>query len=246
MKILTIQLSRLKNNEIFRFFSEITQIAEAALISRTSVAAMSDNILGLVNILNGFLERLDDAIVALSKSEYTELVAEADNWRDTVYRGFVLHVQAFSHSFDEAEREAARRLQVLIDNYGDFRRNSLDDQTAIMDNFIQDLQSMHTENLTSIGATKWLTSMQARNADFKDVVESRHEERVEQIREEVHMLRTQSGDVYREIVSLIEAGNRLSGGTAYIPLINKINERVSHYKTVLATRQGVAEANKEK
>ncbi|MDL2315290.1 DUF6261 family protein [Bacteroidales bacterium OttesenSCG-928-C19] len=246
MKILALALTRLKNNEIFRFLSEITQLAEAALVSRVSMSAMSDAILELVNILNDFLERLDKAIVALSKSEYTELVAEADNWRDSVYRGFVLYVQAFSHSFDDDEREAARRLQVLIDNYGDFRRNSLDDQSAIMDNFTQDLQSMHTENLTTIGATKWLTSMQDRNEDFKDVVESRHEEQVEQIREEVHMLRTQSGDVYREIVSLIEAGNRLSGGTAYVALINQINERVAHYKTVLATRKGVAEANKEK
>lgn len=244
MKVITISLSKLRNNEYFRFMMEIATIVNDAIISRMSVSPMNDNIGTLLDKLKDLLEKLDVAVVSLSKSELTEPVTEADINRDKTYRGFTLHVEAFSNSMDSDKVEAARRIQVLIQNYTDFRKRPLNEQSAIMDNFIQDLQSMQMENIETIGATEWITEMQETNNTLKNLMDERHNERVTQLREEVRTLRMQTDELYRQIISLLEIGNSLVDG-AYTNLINSVNERVSYYKTTLATRKGRANAKKE-
>lgn len=246
MKIIGIYLSRLRNNEYFQFLTEFIQLVNGAIISRASAANISEAINSLLNLLKELMDKLDQALMYLSTSELTIPVADADENRDMTYRGFVLYVQAFTHSLDEEKREAARRIQVLIDNYGDFRKRPYNDQTAVMDNFFQDLQEMHSDHIATIGAEGFLNEMKDANDTFKGLMDERHEERVTQMKEEVRQLRSQIDDVYRQTCSMIESGNLISGGTMYTELIKRINERITYYKTTLATRQGVAEANKKK
>jgi len=245
MKVIALYLSRLRNNEHYRFLMEIISIVVKAIEDKIHNEAMRDNISMLLNMLKELTERLDKAIMALNKSELTEPVAQADSNRDMVYRGFTLHVQAFSHSMDEAKRESARRIQVLIGNYKDFRRRPLNEQSAIMDNFIQDLEAMQTENLNRINATEWVDAMRETNDALKNLMDERHNERVIQLREEVRELRSQADTLYYQICGMLEVGYTLDSGDGYADVIKEINERVSYYQTTLATRKGRADAAKE-
>ena len=244
MKVIIISITRLRNNEYYRFLMEIVSLVSDAISGKESESKINDSLNVLLDKLKELLKRLDVAVISLNKSELTEPVIAADNNRGEIYRGFVLHVMAFSHSLDEKKVEACRRIQVLIDNYGDFRRRPMNEESAIMDNFLQDLNSMHRKNIELIGASEWMDSMQKTNEAFKSIMDERHNERMAQLREEVRTLRVQTDELYRQIISLLEIGYTLEKGI-YSDIIKKVNERISYYKTTLATRQGRSDAKKE-
>ncbi len=224
MKVIIIALSRLRNNEYYRFLMEIVSLVSNAISGKESESKINSKINDSLNVLldklKELLKRLDVAVISLNKSELTEPVIEADNNRGEIYRGFVLHVMAFSHSLDEKKVEACRRIQVLIDNYGDFRRRPMNEESAIMDNFLQDLNSIHRKNIELIGASEWMDSMQKTNEAFKSIMDERHNERVAQLREEVRTLRVQTDELYRQIISLLEIGYTLEKGI-YSDIIKK-------------------------
>ena len=244
MKVTTISLSKLRNNEYYRFMMEVKDIIGSAFINLTAAASTMNNLETLWKKMKDLLKLLDVAIISLDKSELTQPVVEADVVRDKVYRGLVLYVEAYSNSMEAEDVEAARRLQVLIDNYGDFRRRPFNEESAMIDNFLQDLKMMHMDNMEAIGADDWLTQLENSNNEFKKLTNDRHDEWVMQIREEVYGLRVQIDEVYHQIINLLEIGSTLEGGI-YSKLIDKVSERVSYYKNTLATRKGRLDAKKE-
>ena len=244
-KVNSLNLGRLRNNEYNQFIIEVVKIVDAGSLSRAAVPGMTDNIASLTNMIKAELEELDKAIISLNKSELTDPIADSDRYRDMAYRGFTLQVEAYSNSTDAEKREAARRIQVLINNYGDFRRKPYNDQTSIVDNFIQDLGSKHTANIELINAGGWVEELTNTNNAFKKLMDERYDEKVDQLSAVVYELRSKINLLYRQLISMLEVGNMLNGGAMYTDIINQINERVSYYKTTLSTRKGRADAKKD-
>lgn len=240
----TFDMTSLRNSEFFMFASEAGQILQSGLISRS--ASMNDTILSVLNVYNIEMEALDKAIATLNKSQLTDPISDADRNRDMAYRGTVLYVQAYAHSIDPEHREAARRLQVLINNYGDVRRRAYNTQSADMINLFQDIRQYNMADIETIGADYWLNSMEEANNTFMELMSRRYNESIEQASEDVRQVRVKVGRIYRQLVAMIEAGNLVSEGTAYVNIINQLNERVAYYKATLATRKGRADAIKDK
>lgn len=249
-EILTVEpfdQSSQNNDEFFMLMTESGQILESGLVSReVNISGMNDSILLVLNVFKTQLSELDKAIISLKKSQLTLPIAESDAERDMAFRGFVLYVQAYAHSLDAAHREAAHNLQVLIDNYGDFRRKAYNKQSADMINFLQDIDNSHTADIEEIEAGYWVDSMQDSNDKFINLMTNRYTEGVEQFSGEVREVRTQIGRSFRQMVSMLEAGNMVSEGTAYVKIINQLNERIRYYKNTVATRKGRAEAEEQK
>lgn len=241
LKIIRLMLERLRNEEHFQFMSDVFKIVSAAIVSRTENMAV--NINSLFSIFGDLLNKEDIAVASLRKSGLTDPIAESDNYRDMIYRGLVLYVQAYLHSADTAQREAAQRIQVLIDNYGDIRTKSYNEETAAIYNLLQDMQNKLSEQIETIDLNEWISNLEAANNKFESLMSERYDESLGG--EDMREIRREIDSVYRQIVSLIEIENKVSGGEAYADVIEKLNERVSYYKTTLAVRKGRADAKKE-
>ena len=241
LKIIRMELKYFHNEEHFQFMTDILQILEASFESK--VGNLATNIESLFSSFKELHDREDAAVPYLRKSGFSSLIAKADEHRDMVYRGLVLSTESFLHSPDAAQREAAQHIKAVIHNYGNLRRKSYNEETATIHNLLQDLQERLSNQVETIGLGLWIEHLQHANESFQALMIKRYDE--DPGRENARIVRSEIDSVYRQLVSLIEIEHRISGGTQYVHLIEKINELVSYNKTILAQRKGRADANND-
>lgn len=247
MKILKIDTEHLHNNEHRQLMGSLLQAVqdELALAAPENSDSLNEGIVQLLEILAQQLETEDRAINFLRKSELTALIADADALRDSMLRGLALHIKTFSHSMDAEKREAARQLQVLLDNVGDFRRDNYSAESGIIGPFLNELQENHTQNIEAIGAGEWVNSIKNANQEFDKLIEERSKERVDAMTVTGKKARREVDKTYRQLMNSIEVAHIVSGGSMYIELINRMNEYIGSAKTMLAQRKGRAAAEKK-
>lgn len=245
-KLESAPLSKGQNEEHLQLISGIATIVEGGLISRTTMTGMSDNILAMNNLLKEKLAIEDKSILALSQNEMTEPIAESDKERDSINSGFRYYVRAYSFSLDAEKVEAARRIQVIIDNYGDMNRRSYNKQSEATKNFLQDIDKYHAADITTIGAEWWIDELEEKNNRVISLMDERFSLNVDRLSEDVRIIRSEVDSIYYQIAAMLEAGYILSEGAMYSNIIDQINERLRYFKNSIAQRKGRQEANKEK
>jgi hypothetical protein len=123
MKFRRFRIDDWKNEEWFQFHTEFKTLAEPYSPATLNIDALYATFLTLY-------ANADAALEIIRKSATTEQLAEADHARDVVFRGFSDSVKAGLSHFNPAKREAARRLEIVINHYGNIARKSYDKETA--------------------------------------------------------------------------------------------------------------------
>ncbi|MDR2906930.1 MAG: DUF6261 family protein [Bacteroidales bacterium] len=240
MKIKSIRLTNLHNEEHFQFLTDVKNLLEKA--SEAVKTALGDSIAQLGSVH----EREDASLEQMRKNEHTLTLADLDAKRDSVYRGLALLVEAYSHSLMPDEVEAATRIQAVLDHYGNFTQASYLKETATIYNLVQDLSSRCQSEIETIYAVRFLSNLNASNREFQDLMDKRHDDNAANQVENLRDLRLEADALYRKIVSIIDASIIISGETNFADFVNKLNERVAYYNNMLAVRKGIAAAKKEK
>ncbi len=112
MKIKKFHYSHLRNNEHVQF-----QTRFKSLIERLS--AMILRIEALFSVYLPLYANEIEAFDVIRKSDFVQLSEDADNLRDNTFRGMCHILESARKHFRSEVREAAARLQVVFDYYGD-------------------------------------------------------------------------------------------------------------------------------
>ena len=231
MKILSLHLTRLHNEEHFQLMIEVKGLIIA------SAQPVTDALSPVYTLFSTQVDREDQALEQLRKSIYTEAIVQADEQRDGITRSILHIARAYEKSITPSEVDAARHVLTYLDHYGDFTRKSYNEETAIIHNLVSDLTTYCAADLVAIHLGKWVNDLHNVNTQFENLMNTRYDEAAGRDHDDLQELRKAVDESYEQMVSLINAAVIVHGEADFAGFIYQLNERIHYYKTTLARRQ---------
>ncbi|MGE0079554.1 MAG: DUF6261 family protein [Bacteroidales bacterium] len=231
MKILRINLRSLRNEEHFQLHTEF----------KSEVERIGAEPLNVVEAFNAYQPRYsneEDALLLIRKSATTAQLTEADGERDIIYRGIVDSVKSWQNHFTPEKREAARRLKVLLDSFGNVPRKPYNEGTAAIAKLMVETQGEYASDVNALGLKDWFTELQTKNTAFDTLMKSRYSEEANQTEFRMKTARTELDAAYRAIVERIEALMLINGTAEYDEFVRELNARIEKFNSLLAVRRG--------
>jgi len=222
MKINKIDFRNLRNDAHFQFHTEFRDLVVQQNPLTLKIKPQFDGYLPLYN-------RVDEALKKIVKSEFTAKIHEADKARDEIYLGMAETVTATLRHFNPAVRQAAERLKILFDTYGNVANKPLNEETSAIYNILQELKGKYTADVESVGLTLWVTELETRNGTFEGLVKERFDETAHRTDIVLREARGKLDEVYRVIIERINALAVVEGEAAYEAFIRTLNAVVAKY-----------------
>ncbi|MDR1866409.1 MAG: DUF6261 family protein [Bacteroidales bacterium] len=230
--IIRINYTHLRNDA----HVELHETADAMMVRYNPATLGIDVLYGEYKpLLNAELSLLN----VLRKSSYTGEIKEADHRRDMLFRGFADAVKSGLNHFDPAKREAAHRIDIVLDNYGNIAAKALDQETAAIDDLLRELRSGDYPALVdSLALTDWLVQLDAENQTFKTLMLARYGETSQRPTTRMKAARKNTDAAFRNIIDRLEALATVNGITLYEPFIRELNALLERYRNIMAAGAG--------
>lgn len=138
------------------------------------------------------------------------------------------------------EVEAAELLKRVFDLYGNVRKISLIEESAALNNLIEDLEKEENAALcTIIGFTRWVTLLKEQNAEVQTLMLERRAEGAHKQSGDVKAAREVMDPIYEKMVSRLNALVELEMASPEIEeFVILLNKQIKDFEDMLATRQG--------
>lgn len=192
-----------------------------------------------VNAFNASVEAFDQALKDPGTTPATTAASNADQLRDSSYRGILAFTKAMESYPDEAIAMIATQVKALIDKYGNPTALPQTEESGVLHNLIQDLKALPQESRTKIAIDPWLDDLETKELAFLNAVKTRTEEESQRLVGIVKQARLQAEDNYRTVIELVNALVMVNGDAPYATFIDHVNALIDRQKTVLKTRKTV-------
>jgi len=232
MEIGFIVQDNMRNDTCFMFNTDVLRHIDG-------VGATVLKVESVVAVFRAALNKLDAAIKKISKSEDTERIKNADKRRDTALTTIRTVTKAGLNHFSEEVKEAAKSLTVLLNTYKKTNSMPYQQQSSSVINLLQELRGDNYKNAVALLQLRaWVDELDMANQEVISLMDTRGEERIEKNKGNVKELRKNLDDAYREVRRMINAHAAIELTTPYVTVINKINQTISEYKTMMARLGG--------
>ena len=239
MKIKRVDFSKFRNNEHFQCQTEF----------KTLVEEFNPDVLKINPLFNSSYLPLyaaeDEAILKIVKNSFTDERSDADRLRDQTFRGLVDTVSAGQNHFDAEVKEAARKLKIVLDAFGNVAKLPLNEETSAIYNLVQELTEKHANNVDKLGIMPWINKLQADNKAYETLVKGGYAEEASKTELKAKETRSEIDKVVRQIIERIEALIVVEGESNYAEFVRLLNIQFDRYANTLAQRQGAAAAKKK-
>ena len=231
MEILKIDLSRLRNDEHYEFHTDV-----AGLVTGSTPEA-----LGVERAFPAYQAACDNeggALHVVRESTFTGPVADADSRRDSIGGGMSDMVKAATRHFDPAVREAARRLTVVFDSFGNIAVKGYNEETAAIKALVNDLETQYAADAATAGITTWVAELKAANEAFEAVFDARFTDELSKPALKMKDARRETDVAYRELTRLVDALIVVNGERDYESFVGELNQRIAYFNLLLDQREG--------
>ena len=172
----------------------------------------------------------DEDLKISQKSLLTDEIAEADNLRDSLYRAYKKAVKTYLDFPIAAQAQAAKMLNQHIKDYGIDPAMQLDQETGLLTNFINDLTTKYTEQITTLGLQSFVAELSSANTKVQTLTAQRTMERTGIVKGALKTSRIATDTAYRELVKMTNALALVLGEADYANFIDYVNTEISHYQ----------------
>jgi hypothetical protein len=234
MKISKIDTSRLRNDAHSQLLTEF----------RDLVAAHGAEALKIKTQFQAFLPlygRVDEALKKVVKSALTAKIHEADLARDDTFAGMLDVCKGMCRYFTPAVRDAALRVQIVLDTYGNVTNKPLNEETSAIHNLVQELQDNHSADLVSTGLAGWAAELKTRNNAFEALVKERFDEAAHRTDVVLREARKAADEVFRKICDIINVYVLLEGEENYGTFVKTLNAIIAKYAFMVHHRHKMSE-----
>lgn len=235
MKTNRMVFSALRNEEHYQFHSDVKALLAAGDPKILNIAA---DFADYEKLCNDELE----ALQLIRKSALSDQMEDADKRRDQVFRGFADAVKSARNHFDAGKKEAAARLNIVMEQYGNVARKPYNEETAAIVKLLKELTENYAADMEMLAITEWANELAARNNAFDTLMRSRFTEESERTTLHMKQVRNEVDAQLRKILTRIDALIIVNGLQAYDALVREINVRFDKYENTVAIRQGKAAA----
>lgn len=233
MKITDFALSRLRNEEHFQFFTSF----------RDLVMVSTPPALKIEVLFSQFLPAYANELAALDvirKNAISDDLVDADIDRDNIFRGLSDAVKSALNHFNADINTAAKRLQIVLDSYGNLAKKTYDAETGGLNSLVHDFTTTYTADVAVVGLTAWVTELATKNKAFDDLKNNRYSDEAAKTILRMKEERVKTDGIYRLIVERINALVIVEGEASYTGFVNELNERIQGYDNTIAIRRGRA------
>jgi hypothetical protein len=231
MKVKRFKLNRLRNEEWFNFFTEFKTFVETEF---PNVADIEQLFIVLMTLYG----QADEALELIRKSNITASIVQLDEVRDNAFNGFNGMVKAGLKHYDNTKREAAERLVVILDHYGNIADRPYNEETAAIGNFTQDIRNKYAAEVATLELTGWIDELERANNAFEKTVLERNKEYAGKTEIKMLDIRKSADRTYLDIVERIEALTLVNGDERYKTFIKTLNANIDRYITSIKRRTG--------
>ena len=148
MEIESLKSHNLRNEEHYQFQTEF-----AGLVNQFTPTALG--IESQYVVYQSKLANETEALDVVRKSALTTPIAEADHTRDSTNRGMCDTIVGATHHFKIAKREAAERLKIVLDHFGNINKKTFNEQTAAIKALISDFRTIHADDVATLSIGDW-------------------------------------------------------------------------------------------
>ena len=160
-KITTINLTRLRTEEDFGFLKLI--LAETENLPAEETPSI---LTAAVNSFETAFNAFDAALKASATNPATASATDADVERDQSWRGINAYVKAMcSHPTDDVA-SAATEAKSLFDKYGDPTSLAQTEESGVLHNLLQDLETFDSAKRTSLALDVWIADLKTKEEAF--------------------------------------------------------------------------------
>lgn len=230
MKCKRLKTEYLRNEEWFQYYTEVKTLIEQYTAQELGIAELFGSFVSLYN-------KADEALTLIRKSATTEQLTTADNRRDVTFRGLVETVKSTLKHFDPEKQQAAKRLQIVLRQFGNVARKPYDQETASIYNLLQEMNA-RTADVTLLKLTDWLTQLDQENKAFDALMKNRYDETAAQTLFRMKEVRSEGDQCYRTMLDRIDALMLVNGTEKYASFIRDLTVRVNRFDHTLAQRKG--------
>ena len=221
----TISLGKLSNYAHFNYM-------DAVYKNLNSLLLMGEKLKTELPIFKEKLDNENDVLVQSRKSDLTEVIEAGDNQHDNGLSGYAQVVKGFLFLKSGEQYEAAKKLNQHLSDYKLSPQMSLVKQTGAMKNFIEDLETTYTSQVTSLGLTPFVTMMKTGNTTVDTNLQARDAQSAGKMKAAVLTARSETDEIYNKIIKKINALAIVDEVNAneYGQLIDELNAQIKHYK----------------
>jgi hypothetical protein len=237
-KIKELSLSKLHNEEH----------AEFMIVFKGKLNNYAATWLVLIPLVTEFDVRYNketQALELIRKSAKTKAIDDADQKRDTTFRGMSYQNLASCNHFTAAKREAGLRMQVVMGHYGNLAQASLDVETASIRNLLEELNSNYAAEMALTGLTEWAVQLELDNNAVATLMEGRNLEAAGKTPLRMKQVRVEVDEVYKAITGMVNSMMFGTGPTVYDAFVAELNVHIGRYAQKIAQRKGRAASNNE-
>ena len=193
--------------------------------------------LGIVEDYATYTPLLKDegvALVAITKSATTEEVETADKNRDFTFRGLADKVTNSLNHYDLTVREAARRVKVIFDGYGNLAPKPADEESGLISSLIADLRTKVSAEIETLAIVDWIAELERLNNVFIALEATRNSEEASRTELRMKQVRVEVDAAYKKIVKRINALIVVNGEAPYAEFVKELNARISRAQDSIA------------
>jgi hypothetical protein len=117
-----------------------------------------------------------EAIEIVRTNRWSRDVDEADLLRDRLVGSVNIYIRAFLYDIDPEKSRAAQNLLPVIEHYGDMAKAPQDKESGMIINFLDELNSNYSAEITAIGLADRLAQLKAANEQFLAAIGNRTED----------------------------------------------------------------------
>jgi hypothetical protein len=239
MKIKSVALTALQNEEWFQLLSQFRQIVREK-------GAETLKIKELFEIFSPIWQTAYDILEGIRTSGLTNPIAELDAKRDELFTGLKKQVEGLASHYDAAKRTAANNLLRIFNQYGRIDRENYNKETGSMTNLIQEFNTTFAADTALLGLQAWVTELDKANKEFNNLyMERGKEDGDKMLLAKMVDVRREGNEIYNRIIERIEALQIVEGEANYKEFIVQLNGIIEKYRNLLAQREGRREKNKE-
>ena len=231
MEIKTIKLTGMRNDAHFQFHTYTVEICNEENFDKLNIRA-------LFLPYRDALAKEDELLTQIEKSELTEKIKNADYERDRVYSSVTAIIKTTVKHYNPEVVEAAKRLKIVIDTYGNINKKSYDEQTSAVYNILQELKGKYAEDVELIRITEMVDELERTNKAVETLIKQRMNETTHKNTDNMKELRGTVDKLYLDIRKRINAAVIIEGEGNYASFINKMNVLIDRYRTLLARTKG--------
>lgn len=246
LKIKKFAVTPLRIEEDFGFLKQVQAEAKACFsgsdsespdeISVLAEGHASSALNASLEVFNGAVDEFDAALKESASSPATKAASMADTERDLAWKGGNTYVRAMTAHPTEATRAVAFEVKALFDKYGDPTDKPQTEESGVLHNLLQDLQTVPAEKRTALALDVWISDLEEKEKAFLAAVQQRTSEQASRVVGIVKQSRQKADEAYGSLVDTVNALVLLEGEADYATFIDHMNVLIDRQKTVLKTR----------